>query len=285
MISSEKRGNRRILIVLLVVSFLMMTVYSREGESGVIHRLQRLSMDAVSPLQRGVVRMLKPVKDGLRGITELGGAAGERDRLREENDRLREQLLEMERLRRKNEELKSIIAYAESKSDWELLAADVIGSNSDNWKDTRQISAGYLDGVEKYMAVLDERGNLVGRVTECTAHTSLVILITDKQCSFGAKLESNGETGLIKGDGGGSVLLELINQDAEVNRDDLVVTSGMGGTCPPGIAIGTVREISELRTDLSRGITIQPLASLTRLDRVMVVLSPPPTRAPVSSRE
>jgi rod shape-determining protein MreC len=285
MIGSEKGRNRRILVILLVVSFLVMTVYSREGDSGIIHRLQRLSMDAVSPLQRGVVRLVKPVKDGLRNISDLGGAAAERDRLKEENDRLKEELLEMERLRRKNEELKSIISYAESHKDWQLLAADVIGSNSDNWKDTRQISAGYDDGVEKYMAVLDQQGNLVGRVTECTAHTSLVLLVTDKQCSFGAKLESNGEAGLVRGEGDGSIRLELINQDAEVYRDDLVVTSGMGGTCPPGIKIGTVREISELRTDLSRGIIIDPLAGITRLERVVVVLSPPPSQAPVRLQE
>ncbi len=282
---SETGRNRRLLIILLIVSFLTVTVYSREGDRGIIHRLQRLSMDAISPLQRGVVKVVRPLREGLERLADLGSATRERDRLREENDRLREQLLEMERLRRRNDELKSMLDYAESRRDWELLAADVIGSNADNWKDTRQIGVGYADGVEKFMAVLDERGNLVGRVTECTAHTSLVLLITDKQCSFGAKLERNGEAGLIKGEGEGVIRLELINQDAEVEKEDLVVTSGMGGTCPPGISIGTVREISELRTDLSRGIIISPLAGLSRLERVLVVVSPRPTGAPLPARE
>jgi len=278
---SERRRDRRFLVILLIVSLLMVTVYSREGDKGLIHRLQRFSMDAVSPLQRGVVKLVRPLREGLDRLTGLAGASRERDRLKEENERLRDQLLEMERLRRRNEELQSMVEYVESHREWEFLAADVIGSNADNWKDTRQIGVGYADGVERFMAVLDERGNLVGRVTECTAHTSLVLLITDKQCSFGAKLERNGEAGLIKGEGEGVIRLELINQDAEVNRDDLVVTSGMGGTCPPGITIGTVREISELRTDLSRGIIVSPLAALSRLERVLVIVSPRPAGAPL----
>jgi rod shape-determining protein MreC len=79
------------------------------------------------------------------------------------------------------------------------------------------------------------------------------------------------------------VRLELLNQDAEVNMGDVVLTSGMGGTCPEGIPIGTITEISERRADLSIGILIEPAARLTRLDRVMVVRSPPPKTAPMEA--
>jgi len=99
----------------------------------------------------------------------------------------------------------------------------------------------------------------------------------------GAKLQSNAEMGIAKGEGRGGVRLELLNQDAEVNMGDVVLTSGMGGTCPEGIPIGIITEISERRADLSIGILIEPAATLTRLDKVMVVRSPPPETAPMEA--
>lgn len=280
MIVRERQQNRFTVAVLVAVCLVLVTVYSREGDNGVFHRLQRASQELVAPLQRGVSKVMSPIKGGIEYLSKLDSAVEERDELERRNNELQEELLEMSRLRRENEELRSFIDYKKSQSGRELLVADVIGSNPDNWKETREIGAGYAEGVQKYMAVLDQNGYLAGRIVDCTAHTSMVLLITDKQSSIGAKLEANGEIGLIKGEGGGSVKLELINQDAEVNQGDMVVTSGLGGTCPPGIALGFVKEISERRTDLSRGISITPLANMTRMDRVMVVLTPPPTAEP-----
>jgi rod shape-determining protein MreC len=285
MVSIEKRHNRFTIVVLIIMCILLVTIYSREGDKGIFHRLQRFSLEIVAPLQKGVSSILRPVKDGLGYFFELHNVAEERDSLLQENHELRNQLMEMEELAKENEQLKSMIQVKENQKGWEVLAADVIGSNPDNWKETLQISAGYDDGVSEYMAVLSPDGYLVGRVVLCTPHTSLVQLITDNQSAIGARLQSNGEMGLIKGEGQGEVKLELINQDAEVNRGDLVITSGIGGTCPPGIPIGRIREITERRTDLSRGISIDLEANLTKLERVMVILAPKPLSSPIKLEE
>jgi rod shape-determining protein MreC len=258
-------------------------VYSRESKDGLFHRLQRLSLDIVSPLQKGMSKVLSPVKDGIGYVTDLGKARGERDRLREEVKDLEEELYDYEETLRENEQLKNMIAYQDSRPDLKLLVVDVIGANPDVWEQTIQIGAGYSDGLQEYMAVLNEDGNLVGRITLCTSEAAVVQLITDDKSSVGAMLQKNAEMGIVKGEGGGGVRLELLNQDAEVSTGDKVITSGLGGTCPAGIIIGTITEISERRADLSVGIVIAPKASLTRLDRVMVVMSPAPSTSPVQT--
>ncbi len=280
MIGVERRNKRITIIVLVIICLLLVTVYSREGENGVFHRIQRFSLEIISPLQKGVSKIIRPMKDGIGYFFDLFNVSEERDRLLEENRELRNRLMDKDRLEKENELLKAMINVKESRKSWDFLAADVIGSNPDNWKETIQISAGYDDGVLEYMAVLNQEGYLVGRIVVCTAHTSLVQLITDSESAIGARLQSNGEMGLIKGEGQGVVKLEIINQDAVVNQGDLVVTSGVGGTTPPGIPIGRISEISERRTDLSRGIKLEPLANLTKLEKVMVVLIPAPFEAP-----
>jgi len=280
MIERQNRRQRILIITLVVICVLLVTVYSRESKDGLFHRLQRFSLDVVSPLQKGVSTVLSPVKDGIGYLVDLGKARGERDRLREEVEDLQDQVDETKELQLENEQLRQMIAYQESRPDLQLIAVDVIGANPDVWEQTIQIGAGYSSGLQEYMAVLSEDGSLVGRIILCTSEASLVQLITDDKSSVGAMLQETAEMGVVKGEGGGSVRLELLNQDAEVSTGDEVFTSGLGGTCPSGIPIGTITEISERRADLSVGIVIKPRARLTRLNRVMVVISPQPTTSP-----
>lgn len=278
-----ERGNRRkrvLIIVLILVCIILVTVHSRESENGILHRLQRFSMDVISPLQKGMSKVLSPVRNGIGFLVDLARARGERDRLREEVEQLERRVHELENMRRENEALRNMIAVKEAYPELEFVAVDVIGASPDAWEQTIIIGAGYDDGLQEYMAVLSEDGSLVGRVITCTAHTSVVQLITDEKSAVGARLQRNSEMGILRGEGGGKVHLELLNLEADVRTGDVVVTSGMGGTCPADIPIGMVTEIGEKQADLSVGIVIQLRASMTRLDRVMVVVSPRPAEVP-----
>jgi len=281
MVERQNRRQRVLIITLVIICVLLVTVYSRESKDGLFHRLQRFSLDIVSPLQKGMSKVLSPVKDGIGYLVDLGDAKGESDRLREEVEGLEEKVDELEELKLENEKLKNMIAVKESNPDLDFLVVDVIGANPGIWEQTIQIGAGYSDGLQEYMAILSEDGSLVGRIILCTSEASVVQLITDDKSSVGAMLQDNAEMGVVKGEGRGGVRLELLNQDADVETGDVVVSSGLGGTCPAGIPIGIITEISERRADLSVGIVIELRASLTRLDRVMVVVSPPPRTAPI----
>lgn len=280
MLERSNRRQRFLIIFLILVCIILVTVHSREGEEGILHRLQRFSMDVISPLQKGMSKVLSPVRNGIGFLVDLGRARGERDRLREEVKQLEQRVHELEDMRRENEILRDMIAVKEAYPQLEFLVVDVIGTSPDAWEQTIIIGAGYDDGLQEYMAVLSEDGSLVGRIITCTSHTSVVQLITDEKSAVGARLQRNSEMGILRGEGGGKVHLELLNLEADVRTGDVVVTSGMGGTCPADIPIGMVTEIGEKQADLSVGIIIQPRASMSRLDRVMVVVSPKPTTAP-----
>jgi rod shape-determining protein MreC len=282
---AERRNRRQrvLIITLIVICVLLVTVYSRESNNGLFHRLQRFSMDIISPLQKGMAKVFDPIRDGFGYMADMVTARSERDRMREENEELEEQVFEIGELERENEELRKMISVKEQNPHLDFLVVDVIGANPDLWEQTIQIGAGYSDGLQEYMAVLSEDGKLVGRIIECTAEAAIVQLVTDEKSAVGAKLQSNAEMGIAKGEGRGGVRLELLDQDAEVNMGDVVLTSGMGGTCPEGIPIGIITEISERRADLSIGILIEPAATLTRLEKVMIVRSPPPETAPMEA--
>jgi rod shape-determining protein MreC len=271
----EKQTNRAVIISLTIICIILVTLYSRESDNGLMHRVQRFSLDMVAPLQSGVSKLLSPVRDGVEYLLDIKDAANERDELVQDKLELEQQLSELRNMARENDLLKQLIDYRDNTPGLQFLSAGVIGETPDNWEQTIQISAGYDDGVREWMAVVNEEG-LVGRIVLCTAHTSMVQLITDDKSQVGARLQSSGEEGLVQGAGREQPLLQLINQDAEVREGDLVLTSGSGGTCPADIPIGTVTEITEKRPDLSRGISISPAVGFTKLERVLVVISPLP---------
>jgi rod shape-determining protein MreC len=275
----EKQRSRIVIVTLTILCFILVTLYSRESQNGLLHRMQRFSLDMVEPLQSGASKILSPVRDGIEYVLDLKDAAGERDQLLKDKQDLENQLSDMRDLERENQQLAELLKLKENNSGLEVMAVSVIGANPDNWEQSIQISAGYDDGVREWMAVLNNEG-LVGRVVLCTAHSSMVQLITDDKSQVGARLQSNGEEGLIKGAGRGELRLQLINQDAEVKEGDWILASGSGGTCPVGIPIGTVTAITEKRPDLSRGISIAPAVSFSRLEKVLVVISPAPSELP-----
>lgn len=275
MLKEEESGGAIMLIIFCVFCFFLMSMHVREGEDGILHRMQRFSIDIISPMQEATAKLFEPVREGFDYLAGLRVAYSENEKLRSETRLLKDEIQRLKAAERENATLKSFLDYTQRKPELKFLTAEVVGESPSSWERTIIINAGSDDGVKEYMAVVAEDG-LIGRVEQCTNRASVVQLITDTRSMIGVKLESNGEMGFVRGEGGYLVQLELLNQEADVNRGDMVLTSGIGGTCPADIAVGIIEEIGERRPDLSRGIMIKPAVNFTSTEKVMVVLSPEP---------
>jgi rod shape-determining protein MreC len=71
--------------------------------------------------------------------------------------------------------------------------------------------------------------------------------------------------------------MEFVDQNAAVKEGDRVVTSGLGGTYPEGLVVGRVTRVGGNPQELFRSVTITPLASLSKLESVLVMVSFQPT--------
>jgi rod shape-determining protein MreC len=65
--------------------------------------------------------------------------------------------------------------------------------------------------------------------------------------------------------------MDYVNKDAEVLVGDTVVSSGLGGTYPGGLLLGTVLEFEQDASDLYQRLKVRPAADLARLHYVWVV--------------
>lgn len=263
--------NRRTLAALatLVMVIVLMAWTARERQR--ITVLETWVLDGLAPVTRAAHRVVAAV-DGVRQqVAELG-------RLREENERLRQELAAyqsqealMERVYQSHTRVRALLGLKERVPD-PVTAATVIGRDPDRWLEEAVLDVGSADGVRIDMVVLEPRG-VVGRVSRVTRFTATVLLLTDPQSGVGVTVARSGDAGVAVGDPSRSGLLEVrfFNRDADVQVGDRIVTSGYGGVFPPNLEVGRVAELRYDETGLVLEAWIQPAVDFDRLQEVLVV--------------
>ena len=78
--------------------------------------------------------------------------------------------------------------------------------------------------------------------------------------------------------------MDYVPGTADVKPGDLVVTSGIDGIYPKGFVIGTVDAV-ERGFGTYHEITVRPAVEFSRLEEVLVVLTPPPGRESTEVKE
>ena len=158
--------------------------------------------------------------------------------------------------------------------NYEMIPAQVIGREPSNWFHSVIIDMGSKDGVEVDMGVATYKG-LVGKVIQVGYNTSEVILLIDQGCSVGALIQRTREIGIIKGGTESAYCyLDYIAHDADVQINDIVVTSGMGSSVPKGIIIGRIVAVKKEKHDLFQRILIKPEVDFNKLEEVYIVKLP-----------
>ena len=106
------------------------------------------------------------------------------------------------------------------------------------------IDVGTNDGVREDFCVLDGSA-VVGQIVNAGPRSSKALLLTDPNCSPGARVLRTGDVGIIQGDGKGGCILKYLDAAATLEIGDTVVTADGGAVYPPGLVIGRVSGIDE----------------------------------------
>lgn len=142
------------------------------------------------------------------------------------------------------------------------------------------LNKGLHDEVILGQPVIDENG-VIGQVTRVFLHTAEVTLLTDKDQAIPVQAARTGIRSIAYGRGqAGYLELRFMEANADIQPGDVLVTSGIDGLYPPGLAVGEVMDISD-KSGTFNHIVCRPLAGLDRSRQVLVlmpkaVIEPPP---------
>ena len=205
--------------------------------------------------------------------------------VREENEALRQKVDELEaRLLANGEdlaELKRLRALVQLPVDqsWRPLGARVLsgrmGPNA--VLDSITISRGYSTGGRPGTPLVTHLG-LVGRVLKASAHSSIVLLLTDPSSRIAVFSQESRAPGILMGMGTGQKLeVNFVQRDAKVKPGEIIITSGLDGKYPKGIPVARVLRVAPSDYTQFMAIKAEPLVDLQHLEEVLLL---EPTGAP-----
>jgi rod shape-determining protein MreC len=280
------RRRRAALGVFVALSVALLTAYFGESGGGVLHAFQRGAQQALSPLETGASRALKPFHDFAGWIGDTVGAKGNNKRLRSEVQRLRSQVAQAQTAERDAAELRGLVGLTRQGSfpqGTNPVGARVIARSPTVWYSTIAIDKGSGDGVRRDQPVIAS-GGLVGKVTSVTGGTAEVTLITDASSAVSAQVVPNGASGVVQPEVGNpsDLLLDFVQKGTRIRKGQTVVTSGFTSShleslFPRGIPIGRVTKADLGEIELYQRVHIKPFADLRRIDYVRVLTRRPAT--------
>lgn len=154
------------------------------------------------------------------------------------------------------------------------LTARVIGRDPSIWFKTIIVDRGSSDGIIKGMpAVLAE--GVIGQVLDSAPHYSKILLANDPNSAIDALLQESRVQGMIKGRNN-FFTMEYVLKNYEIKIDDLVVTSGIGGSFPKGLPIGKVSKVTKNPRGMFQDIEVTSEVDFNRLEYVIILLAENP---------
>ena len=151
------------------------------------------------------------------------------------------------------------------------IAAEVMYSGRDPFTQKLFVDKGDADGVLAGQAVIDELG-VVGQVTRVLSNMSEVTLVTDKDHAVPVRAERSGVRSVMYGAGTGRLPeLRFLSPNAEIQPGDRLVTSGIDGTYPAGLAVAQVVSVERETGQMFARVTCRPLAGVDRSTLVLIL--------------
>jgi rod shape-determining protein MreC len=211
------------------------------------------------------------------GMAYVGSYFATQRALAEENSELKRRLVEQGAAvqsfglaQAENARLKSLLDLR-ARYGGAATVAEVLYTGRDPFAQKLFVDKGADAGLVQGEAVVDAQG-VVGQVTRVFPFMAEVTLVTDKDQAVPVKVERSGVRSVLYGAGAGHAPeLRFMSPNADIRVGDVLVTSGIDGTYPPGLAVAQVATLERETGQMFARITTKPLAGVDRSEHLLVL--------------
>ena len=239
-----------------------------------------------APMRSALGYVIVPFQNGINVVgdwlTEQKNGFQSMKELAQENEDLKAQVDELEAknstLVQDQEEvdrLRTLYNLDQDYSEYDKVAAQVIGKDAGNWYNTFIINRGSEDGIAVDMNVIAGAG-LAGIVTEVGPHWATVRSIIDDTSNVSATVTSISQNCIVTGDlemmdEGKIRFIQLTDREDQVQEGDKVVTSSVSSKFLRGILIGYISDVETDSNNLTKQGTIIPAVDFDNIQEVLVI--------------
>lgn len=238
-------------------------------------------VNIAKPLRQGLSVVLYPIVEALlvprdfalwltgrlKTVAEL---ADEVDRMREEQLRNAATLLLADQVQTENRNLRELLEIKQQGS-LPSVVAKVRSGLQDSLSRKVLIDKGLEHQISIGDPVINSQG-VVGQVSRVFPLTSEVRLLSDEQLMVPVFLPSAGIRGISQGLGQqDGFQIRFVNLAAQIKEGDLIVTSGLDGLYPAGLAVGEIALVVGAPQGQFPTVIAKPVASVARQKDVLVI--------------
>ncbi len=211
----------------------------------------------------------------------IGDSTATRSELTNENRRLKDQnLIQSARLQRlvaleaENTRLRALLDST-AKVSGRVLVGEILSVDMNPFRHHITINKGSNDGIYVGQALIDADG-IIGQVVRDQFFSAEALLITDIDHALPVEIVRSRLRTIAVGTGDLERLsLPFLPRNADVVDGDILVTSGLGGTFPPGYPVGIVSEIARDSGEPFLAVSARPAAALNRIREVLLIWPEP----------
>jgi rod shape-determining protein MreC len=227
----------------------------------------------LAPIQKVGSSIVSPLSNLFEDITNLGRTQSKIDDLKEENEKLKSQLILNENIVGELEQLKGVLDLAGA-ARFKVVSARVLTKGgTGTFGETIVIDAGSKAGIRRDMTVIASAG-LVGVVKSTTNNSSVILLMSDPSFRIGVRVAGTQDMGVLSGEGENRFSLRMLSATGQINVGDVLLARGSSGDSPfvPGVPVGKVTFVENTVGQLTKQGRVQGFVDLNALGVVSVVL-------------
>lgn len=271
--------QHRLILVLFCSALLIFLDHKMNSFETVRGYLQSM----VSPLQYLATTPKRSFDWAVENLVTRQQLIDENQRLKTNELRYHEQLMQLNILKQENERLRSLLA-SPVRADAKKMVAEILSVDSDPYSHQVVINRGANDGLFEGQAVIDDQG-IVGQVLHVGTISSRILLITDVTHAVPVRIKRNGIRLIANGIGTIDRLTHNhVPHSTDIRAGDLLVTSGLGGKYPEGYPVAKVSAVMQDETRPFAQVQSEPVARINRL-RYLLLLWPEKPQKIFSSKE
>ncbi len=266
--------KNKFFIAAVIAAVLFAALPTTLSAMGVQMPLRNFINILTTPLQKGFNYITDAIDGFSSYFTDFDDLVAENAALKQENASLRDRLYNAEEIENLNTWLSDFLELKRAHTDFHFSVANITGRESGNYMTVFTVDRGSAHGITKGMPVVSADG-VIGYVDEIGVIWAKVRTLIESASSIGAYVERTGELGLVEGNftlaSEGVCEITYLSADSDIQPGDRILTTGYGSVYPRDLVIGYVTEI--IPDEYSRTLTarITPAASLTDLDKVMII--------------
>ncbi|MFH1129603.1 MAG: rod shape-determining protein MreC [Patescibacteria group bacterium] len=223
-----------------------------------------------SPIQKLFSNIGKGFANFFQVLASISDLNKENIEFKQKNLTLESEIVQFKEIKKENDFLREALKIDKKEYSIEEVAS-IVSKDIQGIQDWILINRGSNNGIKEGMMAISPEKALVGRITEVLEGFSKIMLISHKDSTVSAMLESSRIEGLVKRSDKGGLFMDFIPNTEKIEINEKIITSGMDNLYPRGIIVGTIESIDPSDNQIFQKIIISPAINFSKLENVIII--------------